>query len=479
MSNFKKMTYDNSYLFNKEANIHHKVITEFIISSARIDKNSAAFKGVLEEIKRVQNSSVLFNIIMMDDVVLCIGKSAGMPRAFKVFEAKDLANDHKPKIFIDVTELMVYKDGYFTCRAVDKLVTYLFSALGYLLYSKVPIKLISQSEISISGTECFVSLFTYIIDYLRIIGYSQNKEKISYIVGLYFLYHMMGKDIDSYTKSIAAKVAGLSTSDTRGFELYYDPEKDFMNIATLIELISNTFKLKGFTLETFIHRWNYSYGNGTYYATELFTSFMTLITASFCGSYIVNQKQVERCCGTSEVKFCNALLRLGASEFDRRGFMSESEFDKTIARDKLTVELKESFFNKNKLPKELKMTNDDFKSKSKVKTKLDKIIKFYLDTNQEKKLSAQIKNIEFAAMRAMGGYNARGEEYEPGTCEIVLKTGAKYLNEKDKRIIYNEVNSACTQIDSMVKDLREKDPEKAKRFARSLVELRKLNSYLK
>src|SRR5699024_482534 len=141
---------------------------------------------------------------------------------------------------------------------------------------------------------------------------------------------------------------------------------------------------------------------GTQYATEFFPAFSSVIISAYCGSYIVNQKQIERCCGRSMVTFCEAIIRMGNDEFDRRRYMSESEYDKTIPRSKDTILLMEFLFNSGKkLPKEMDFVAEDFKSKSKTSKKLSEIIKFYEDSIQIKKLPKKIKEIFFNGLRAM------------------------------------------------------------------------------
>lgn len=480
MAKFNKKTYDNSYLYLKEYNTHNRVLADFIIKADRIeDKTSDAFRGIVEDVKRMQNSSILYTVLMRDDVVLCINKNE-LSRAFKVFEAKDIRLDQKPKIFIDVTNLITIKDGYYVCKKIDWLITYLFNALGYLLYSKSATKLTNNSNISIAATECFVALFDYVPDYLRIIGYSQNKEKILYLAGLYFMHNLMGKDIDVYTKNIAAKAAGISTSDTRAFELYYDPEKDFMNIDTFINLIATTFKLKGFTTEAFVHRWTYSFGQGSYFGTELFTSFLSLMTSAFCGSYVVNQKQVERCCGSSMVKLSNALLQLGIAEFDNRGYMDESQFDETIARDKNTEALKEAFLKRDKEPKDLAVTKDDCSNKSTVKDKVEKTIKFYKETNQEDKISSKITKYTLVLISCLNDSVESDKEskYENGCIEVILKNGKKYLNKKDKSSIKEKINKSIDKCNIGREKNLKTDKEKSKKYSVALVELRKCLAYV-
>lgn len=474
-------TYDDSALYNYkgEANKITGKIVDFILNADRINKSHDAFRGVIEDEKRMQRSSILHTVMMMDDVELCIGK-VELSRAFKVFAAKDMkeGKNGKIKIFIDVTNLIVLKDGYFICKKIDVLVTYLFGALAYLLYLKAPIKLLNNSNITISGTECFVSMVDYILDYLRIIGYSQNKAKICYLAALYFQVQFLGKDIDTYAKNLAAKVAGLSTNDTRGFDLYYEKEKDFVSIFSFISLISETFKLKDLTPEVFINKWMYSYGTGTQYAMELFTSLAYVLIAAYCGSYIVGQKQIERCCGRSMVSFAESILRVGTEEFDRRGYMEASEFDKTIPRSKNTELLREAFLKRKKVPDDCKFKKEDFASKSKIKERCDNVLKFYRTTEQENKLSKVFKLAAYGAMGAQGQWNVNGTEgiYEKGVTEVILKAGKGYFNKGDKNLLYNEIKYSCSDLEESLKTLVDK--EKKKRASTCLVELRACLKYL-
>lgn len=480
INEFKRKTFADSYLYNQEANKHDRNLVEFILKSDRIDKRSDAFKGIMEDVKRQQTSSILYTVLMMNDVVLCINNTE-LPRAYKVFEAKDLRlnsgkNDTK-SIFIDVTGIIMFKDGYFYCKKIDILITYLFDALCYLLYQKAPLKLINNSNISISGTECFVSLFNYIIDYLRIIGYAQNKEKISYLAGLYFLYHMMGKDLDTYTKNIAAKIANVPTTSIGAFDLYYKLE-DFDNIYSFINFISETFKLKDLTPEVFIGKWLYLYQTGTQYATELFTSFMVLIVNAYCGSYIVNQKQVERCCGTSMVKFATAILKLGVDEFDNRGYMEASELQSFDKRDKNTIQLSESILKRNNIPDDAKLEKEDLLSKAKVKSKINSMIKYYCSINKESSIS---KNVLKATATALNYISNEKSDVKvaDGVLETILKESKKYINENDIRKIDKLVNKTIGIFEKDMIDYREKgEKEKASYYAKKVTELRKCKPYL-
>ena len=478
MNVFTQKTYANSYLYSMDATNHDRNIVEYITQSRRIDKRSEEFRGVLEDVKRSQSSSVLFDVLMSDSVILCIHNTE-MPRAFKVFEAKDLKNSNgkyaKKCIYIDVTGIIDYKNGYFFCKKIDILITYLFEAMSYMLYQRSIQKFLNNSNITISGTECFVALFDYVLDYLRIIGYSQNKEKIHYMVALYLLHNMMGKDIDNYAKNIATKVSGLTPTQTRAFDLYYK-ETDFANINRFVSFIAETFKLKGLTMEVFVTKWMYLYGQGTQYATELFTSFNSLIIRAYMGSYIVGQKQVERCCGDNMVKFCTNMLALGVAEFDRRGYMEASEVQDRLPRDKNTMAMLEGLRGMQKIPENAKFTDDDFTTKDKAKKRAKSVCAYFRSIEHEENISVKVKN---AVDRQIMRMKNKNNDILEGTVEIVLKECKQYLNMKDKRLIASNIDEKISLFDSKMKEAREKDDkETATYYAKRMVELRKCRAHV-
>lgn len=477
MLKFQRKTFADSYLYNQESDKHNKNLTEFILKADRIDKNSDAFRLIAEDVKRQQNSSVLYTILMMDEVVLCIN-NVELPRAYKVFEARDLrtstASSTKRKVFIDTTGIITLKDGYFYCKKIDVLITYLFTAMSYLLYNEYSLKLVNNSNISISGTECFVSMFNYIIDYLRIIGYSQNKEKISYLAGLYFLYHMMGKDLDTYSKNIAAKVAGVSTSDTRAFELYYQLS-DFDNIYSFISLIAETFKLKGLTPEVFVAKWMYQYGTGTQYGTELFTSFSTILIYTYCGTYIINQKQIERCCGSSMVKFATAIMKMGVDVFENGVYREESELDSFVRRDPNTISLAESIFKRDQGNK-VKISKNDYEDLKLFKEKVDSLIKYYEEIGKEEKISK--KAVELTNSITSHMYS-KFDKVNEGLLEYLLKKTKSYLSDDDKRKINNTINEYIELFnDDMSNYKAENKDEDAKFFTKRVIELRRCSQII-
>ena len=284
------------------------MLIEYINGCERIDKRSQAFAGIIEDVKRQQNSSILLNILLNPNVEVCTYK-VPLPPAFKVFDAKDIKNNKKHTVFIDLTELLKINPGYdyYTCKRIDILVCYLFSALAYLLYREETGMIMTNSNLMIAGAECYSNLFTYIIDYLRILGFSASKNKVKYLASLFYLCTICSNDMSTHTKNISAKIAKITPSEMNAYDLYIQ-DTDFTNIATFINTITEQFNLKGLSLEVFVRRWIMSFGNGTQYALELFPSFSTLITSAYVGAYIVNQKQIEASCANSMITFTRALL---------------------------------------------------------------------------------------------------------------------------------------------------------------------------
>ena len=447
MSNFTMKTYKDSYLYNNKISNKepsnpdkrtNEAIRDFITTSYRIeDKKSDAFRGVVEDIKRQQRSSILLTVLLMDNVKLCIGRSE-LPRAFKVFDAKDSKSGGKPMVFIDVTGLIEMRNGFYVCKKIDVLCAYLSDALVYLLYRYSPSKIMDNSNITIAATDCYVSMFTYIIDYLRIIGYSVNKKKISYFIALFFLHNMMGKTIDDYTKNIAAKTAELSANDIRAFDLYYE-DGMFDNISNFIIFLSETFKLKGFTLEVFVNKWIQLFGTGTQYGCELFTSFMVVIMNANSGSYIIKQQQVERCCGAQNmIKISNAVEKAGVTSFDNRMTMSESDLSIYEVHDKNSCQLAEALNMRKNIPADLAFNVNDFVTVESAIEKAEKVIKFYNEARMGYKLpdvvsEAIMTGVESAYINGMNILNSQDQIYEFGALPAVIKTFKKYPVEDKQR----------------------------------------------
>lgn len=482
-------SYRNSFFYNQSGKSgenlmkkHDQLLIEFMLKADRIDKSSYEFGGIREDVKRQQTSSILYTIMMLDNVNLCIN-STELPPAFKVFYGLDVrSHDKRKAVFIDVTKLVELKNGNYVCKNVGKLVSYLLAALFYLTYVKDTNKVVNNSTITLSGTECYVSMFLYVLDYLRIIGYSVNKDKIAYFVSLFYLTNMLGKELDTYTKNIAAKISGVPQGTLHALDLYIE-DGMFSSIDTFVTVLANTFKLKGLTTEVFIQKWIFLYGNGTQYASELFTSLAVILGYTFCGSYIVNQKQIEKCCGQSMVKFCNAMMMAGSELFDRRMYMNEQELDSLNKRDYNTQTLAESIrlSKSNIKPENIKFVKEDFASGTQIDKKIEDNIDHYLAIfDGQEKLDSIFETAIKMAMVAMDSTCAGNNDfmYENGVLTSLISKGGKFLNENTRTKVLNNITSREDTYLEQMRENRVSDLAKSKRYSKSLTELRECEAVL-
>lgn len=490
MKNFTMRTYNDSYLYsNKIANgsnpksKNDKAILDFITTSHRIDKHSDAFRGVIEDVKRQQTSAVLLAILMHENVILCIN-NAPMPRAFTVFDAKDSKSNGKPKVFIDVTGKIDYKDGYYVARRneIDKLCALLFDAMIYMLYRNYPYKLMNATIVN-NATACYVSMFTYIIDYLRIIGYSQNKTKISYIIGLYFLKSHCGIELDDYAKSIAAKVAGISIKDSRAYDLYIESEDMFENIGTFLPALCQTFKLKQLDLPVFVQRWMKSFGTGTEYAIELFTDFACLVVNAYTGCYIVQQRQIEIACGSdSMIKFANGILRAGVDSFDMRAFMNESDLSLYEVHSRNSEDLAKAITLKNSID-ESKLLVNTFSNKEEALTEAKEIIKTCKEARIEDKIDKFAANSIANGIRVAYEYcislitSEEAPIYESGSLINISKAFKNQITDKQRYELETVINRDIDQLREIIKEAGASKETNSK-ISKTILEFREIQQYI-
>lgn len=317
-SNIAK-TFAGTFIYSMKDESGHdteSALLDFILNASRVNKKSDAFAEIINQVKVRQTTAVLLRVLMLDNVVLCIGTKE-LPASFKVFEAKDVKSINKAKtLFIDVTGLIKLQNGYFACKEIDKLCAYLMAATVTLVYNDNTLRITTNASIVKESTICFMKLFCAVLDNLRVINFDENRNKIAYIVAVYFLYNMVGKDI----KLARVSAANLSPADPRecpAYDLYYNENTDMENIDTFVKFLAETFKLKGLTTDVFISRWIMLYGTGTMYGTELLPNFLTIITNAYSGSYINRQKMIENICGKDMVDLSTTLLRVGADVYDK------------------------------------------------------------------------------------------------------------------------------------------------------------------
>lgn len=329
----KMKNFADTYLYSlRDANGYdiERDLIEFVTTANPIDKSSSAFKQIQNEVKVRQTTAVLYRILSMPDVFLLIGNKEMGP-SFKVIRAKYKKMNYKPAILIDCTGLITLKNGMFYCKEIDKLCAYLMDALFLKLYYENPNKLLSNATVMKSTTISFTKLFTLVLDNLRLIGFTENRDKITYITAVYFLYCLAQKDL-SRAKQMATSVIGLDHKTAQAWDFYYT-EDNLKNINEYVTFLADVFKLKGLDTTGFLYRWQHLLYEGTLYATELFPSFLNMLGHAYSGVYLNNVKMIENICGKDMVNAVAESLRIGASVYDK-GFKYESGMIENI-RDRL------------------------------------------------------------------------------------------------------------------------------------------------
>lgn len=447
-------TYNDSFLYmnrlKSSGNIDYQrqnnAIAEFIRGSQRIDKKSDAFVGVMEDIKRRQPSSIIYSMLASDMVVLCIN-DVPLSAAFKVIDALDLADSKKSRhIFIDVSNIITFKNGYFDCNKIDYLIAYLYEAVVLFTYRFNNMKMLNNPVIIKEGADCYKSLFSYIIDYRRIIGYSANKDKIDYMITLFYLNNMMGMELDDRTKAVAAKVAGVEDRFVHAYSMYI-PDMDFTNIDTFINTLSEAFKLKGFTTELFVKTWIYCFGTGTQYAAELFSCFINMMMVSYTGSYLVHQKTIERCCAKPEVKLANAVTLVANQFFNANGFL-ESYVVPSAHKNHITdIYESQKYIDTHK--KDLIIAREEFSNLETVKEKANFAVKLFRTAKRNPSpifYESMSNGIEFMKDLAMNDCDHYSSLYQSDTLSECYKIMKAHMEQSDIDRLHSHLVAAEKEL---------------------------------
>ena len=309
-------TYSQTYLFSKYGE-YEKKIYEFIINAERIDTKSSEFDDILYDIKRRKISDHLAKIITSDNVVVAInpvGKS--LPKTFKTFVASDVKNGNKVKVFIDVTDCVVYKNGVYVCNKLDWLVSYIISAMTAFIYVKAENKLLGNASILKDGCSAWTKCFSYIIDRMyKISTVPQIKRKVDYLAAIYYQVAIMCKDFDKNEDSIKAnaiRISDIDASDARVVDIMIE-DHDFDNIDKFVSALGRIIQFKDIKTANIVSYWMNAFGPGTVFALEYFPAFSSMMTNTYVGAYIDQQMTIEKIAGPSMVKFSKTILQIGAS----------------------------------------------------------------------------------------------------------------------------------------------------------------------
>lgn len=303
-----------TYLFSMYEGYESKLIAA-LIKSERLNKNIEGFDDILYEVKKRNVPAVITKVLTSPNVVFIVPELP-LPNNLDVFVAKDPKDNRKIKVFIDTTGL-VYMDeqtGRIKIANIDALICALLQAMSAMIYYIDDNRYINSNKISEEGAQCFAKMFTFIIDYLFKIGNIRSlRNKCMYLATCYYLINILGKDEDSNSVfAIARKIAGFDERESDIIKIQINSDT-FKNIKFFISSISEILKLDKLTTEAFIEKWMYLYGTRTVFALELFPNFAGMMTDVYIGSYINNQKTIEKVTGQSMVQFTKALIEIGVA----------------------------------------------------------------------------------------------------------------------------------------------------------------------
>lgn len=307
----KIKNFGQSFLYGKAD--YNKEITEYIIKTTRIDKESKAFDNIKYVIQRNQVTSYLVNFLEKKALVLMLDHP--MPLSFKVFTAKDMRYDGQTKVFVDCSGLIIHNQssGEYEIHnaSIDTFIAYLLAAMNAIIYSAKPSLLTNNTALLNTGTECFAKLFTNIIDYMRIGGVDNVREKTLYLSSLYYQIGVLLKEDTPTVYQRAKKISGLSDREI-DLLLVKVPVASFENLNTFVTALAKVLNVEGeLKVDNFIEKWVFLYKGGTHFGAELYPSFANMLIYSYVGSYIVNQKTIEKILGRSMVEFCKTLFKIG------------------------------------------------------------------------------------------------------------------------------------------------------------------------
>lgn len=288
-------TYGSCYLYTRNKNIYESKIKEFLIKCERIDKSSENFKAIKYEVSRRQMFSAISRVLDSDAIVLTRG-TVSLPSTFKVFSTADPV-DGRPKVFIDCTGLIRNMDGVdrIASNDVDKFVAYLLNAIIVRVYSSNRNSCLNGAINT--GAVCFAKMMAYVIDILRVGSVEKCREKVLYLSSYYYLKCVAkAENTDKYMNDKAVSISGLTAKEAE-LVMFRLPDFDiFENIDTFIQGLSIVLNCDLRTIN-FTEKWLYLFGSSTLFGLEYFPAFSAIMTDAYAGSYLNNQKTIEKVVG--------------------------------------------------------------------------------------------------------------------------------------------------------------------------------------
>lgn len=305
-------TLADTFLFRKYGE-YEKNLIDAIMKGEVIDKKVDGFDDIIYDVKKRQISTAVIKVLSSDNVILLTPPNP-LPKSLKVFVAKDIKSDRKLKVFIDCTGLITKTDkGNYICTNIDMLISHLVNAMNSLIYYADEKRIVMNNTIIQSGADAFSKLFTFVVDHLfKISSVPSIKNKCVYLTAMYYMVNLLGKDDDNESiRSIAKKLSGISDREEDIIKYQLD-KNSFLNIKYFVETLSDVLKFDKLTLDVVVEKWMYLYGTGTVFALELYPNFAAMLTDTYVGCYINNQKTIEKVTGDSMVIFSKGVLDIGA-----------------------------------------------------------------------------------------------------------------------------------------------------------------------
>ena len=317
----------DSYLYQTAD--YNKELFKYIMEAERVDKNSKAFDDIVFAVKQ-QATAVLLKVLMSNKVVLMI-RDPGISRAFKVLYLRDIKNDSKDKkVFIDCSGVIKKADnGSYKISKVGAQISYLTAAMVYIIYYNNPRLITSSASLMKNGASAFTDMMLYTLGYLKVpVTYADNKERISFVMSEYYLLCVEGVSSSGDTVyNIAKQVSGIKDKKICDYLhslfsfTFDDGAADFNKfLAKFAEVFldqkegmispKNRARL---TTDSFVQRWMYVFGPGTFLGLECFVPFSQILSDCYSGAFINQQNTIEKVASSKVVvSFTNELLKVGS-----------------------------------------------------------------------------------------------------------------------------------------------------------------------
>ena len=306
-------TYNNTFIYTKFPYEEH--IFRFLVNAERIDTNNSKFDDVKYEFKKRQINSGLLKVLCSKNVILLVSQAQPLNSQFRVICSRDpkMKSSTDYKVFIDCTGLIIKDtDGNYKCRSIDVLISHVINAMVTMIYHKAENQILSANLVEYTMT-AFSALFTHVIDYLTKISVIQStKLKCQYLSCMYFVENILQREFNEGYQHMAGKICGISEREQE-LIMVQCSEGDFDNIKAFVALLSEALKTPALKVDNVIDKWMYLYGTNTVFSIEYYPALSAMLTDAFCGSYINNQKTIEKVVGNTLVAYSKDVIAKGGA----------------------------------------------------------------------------------------------------------------------------------------------------------------------